>query len=85
MKRQMKHFNLRKRQFLELIQKFGELTAREVFILMRFKMGIKNVMVLLKRYHDFGYLHREKNEMGIFVYSLNLTGAKKLKYLLTHE
>ena len=81
----MRNFNLRKRQFLEIIHKYGKLTAREVWILMRFEIGIKNVMVLLKRYHSFGYLHRKKNENGIYVYSMNPTGVKKLQNLLTHE
>ncbi len=81
----MKNYNVRKIQFLELIHKFGELTAREIWSLTHFLIGIKNIMVLLNRYHAFGYLHREKNQNNIFVYSINPTGVKKLKYLLNHE
>lgn len=81
----MEKYNVRKRQFLELILEFGELTAKEIENLTHFKIGIKNIMVLLKRYHSFGYLHRQKNGNGVFVYSLNTTGEKKIQYLLTHD
>ncbi len=78
-------YNIRKRQFLELIYKSGKLTAREIETLTDFTLGIKNIMILLKRYHNFGYLHRKKNDEKVFVYSMNPTGVKKLEYLLTHE
>jgi len=78
----MKYYNIRKRQFLELIYKSGELTARDIEELTHFKIGIKNIMVLLKRYHEFGYLHREKNQNGVYVYQMNPTGVKKLTYLI---
>jgi len=81
----MKNYNVRKRQFLELIYKFGKLTAREIETLTDFTIGIKNIMVLLKRYHNFGYLHRQKNIYGVFVYRLNPTGEKKLLYLLKNK
>lgn len=77
----MRNYNVRKRQFLELTYRFGQLTARDIEKL-TVNIGIKNVMVLLKRYHVFGYLHRQKNQNGVFVYSLNPTGEKKLFYLL---
>jgi len=78
-------YNIRKRQFLELIYKSGKLTAREIETLTDFTLEIKNIMVLLKRYHNFGYLHRKKNKKKVFVYSINPTGVKKLEYLLNHE
>ncbi len=78
----MENYNLRKHQFLELIYKHEELTAREIEVLTHFEIGIKNIMVLLKRYHTFGYLHRKKNKNGVFAYKINKTGIKKLIYLL---
>lgn len=42
-------------------------------------------MVLLKRYHKFGYLHREKNQNSVYVYRMNPTGVKKLEYLLKNQ
>lgn len=80
----MRNYNVRKRQFLTLIYKFGKLTAREIERLTD-NIGIKNIMVLLKHYHVFGYLHRQKNIDGVFVYSLNPTGENKLIYLLKNK
>ncbi len=42
-------------------------------------------MVLLKRYHTFGYLHREKNQYDVYVYQMTNTGIKKLNYLLKNK
>jgi len=78
-------YNIRKKQFLELIFEFDKLTAKEIEKLTDFTLGIKNIMTLLKRYHNFGYLTRKKNDNGVFVYRLNPTGIKKLEYLLNHE
>ncbi len=77
----MRNFNVRKEQILEILRD-DELTAREVYKLTPPEMSIQNVMVLLKRYHKFGYLHREKNENHIFVYRINPSGLKKLNYLI---
>ncbi len=59
----------------------GLLTAREVFDKLSPEMSFTNVMVLLKRYHSFGYLHRHKNDKGKFVYRINPSGVIKLNYL----
>jgi len=77
----MRNFNIRKREILEILRN-EELTARQVYNLTPPEMSIKNVMVLLKRYHKFGYLHRERNEHHVFIYKINPTGLKKLKYLI---
>lgn len=81
----MRNYNVRKQQFLEFIYRFGELTARDIEKLTNFEVGIKSIMVLLKRYHVFGYLHRQKNADGVFAYSMNKTGEKKLLCLLKNK
>ncbi len=77
----MRNFNVRKEQILEILRN-RELTARQVYNLTPPEMSIKTVMVLLKRYCKFGYLHREKNENNVFVYRINPSGEKKLDYLI---
>jgi len=57
------------------------MTAWDIWEVMSDQTTIESLRTLLLRYKFFGYLAREKDKNGVFVYSIKPKGVKKLEYL----
>lgn len=74
-------YNERKVNILEIINNANyPITSRE--ITKKTNVSLSCITALLKRYHDFGYVRRKKNDNNKYIYSLNKKGVKTLNYLL---
>ena len=77
-------YNRRKTQILRLIVGSAYVTSLEVSA----TLGITrfNSSMLLKKYHDFGLLRREKAEKGRgYYYNISRSGEKRLHWLEGHD
>ena len=74
-------YNERKRQVLGYIMDSAYVTSQELsstLDITRF-----NAAMLMKKYHDWGLLRREKSGEGRgYAYNISLSGEKRLEWLL---
>jgi len=76
----LKYNKKRKKIILSILNKEKNLTANQILERMDFETTIQSLATLLLRYTKrFGYLHREKNH-NKYIYRLNPTGLRKLRY-----
>ena len=74
-------YNERKLNVLEIINNANyPITSQE--ITKKTNVSLSCITALLKRYHDFGYVKRKKNDNSKYIYSLNKKGVKTLNHLL---